>query len=89
LQIEVHLQQTGVNFIKILREAFTHTDSKSIKFQLSCQYLFMLLGSAFVKALQKMLMKLTPGQQFQCHCSEHDELPGIAYKKRIPHLATN
>jgi len=42
------------------------TDPESIKFQLSCQYLFTLLGSAHVKAAQKMLIKLTPDLTF-CH----------------------
>jgi len=43
-----------------LREAFTSKDSISIKIQSSCQYLLVLLGSLGVKALHKMLMKLTP-----------------------------
>ena len=43
-----------------LREAFVRTDPKNIKIKSSCHYLFVLLGSAHVKALHKMLMKLTP-----------------------------
>jgi len=35
-------------------------DHKSVRFQLSRQYHFTLLGSACVKAAQKMLIKLTP-----------------------------
>jgi len=34
---------------------------KNVKIQSSRQYLFALLGYASVKALHKMLMKLTPG----------------------------
>jgi len=50
----------GVKFIIILHAAFTRADSKSVKIQLSCQYLFALLGSVSIKAGRKMLMKLTP-----------------------------
>ena len=50
-----------VNFINDLYAAFTHADPESVTFQLSHKYLFILLGSACVKAAQKMLMKLTPG----------------------------
>jgi len=46
-----------------LRKAFMLTDPKSIQIQLSCQYLFALFGYAFVKALSKMLMKLTSMEQ--------------------------
>ncbi len=49
----------GLNFINIICTAFTHADLKSIKFQLSCQYLFTLLGSTCVKASGRMLMKLS------------------------------
>jgi len=38
-----------------------HTDPKSVRIQSSCQDLFVLLGSAGVKAVGKLLMKLTPG----------------------------
>jgi len=48
------------NFINILRSAFTRSDPESVTFQLSLQYLFMLLVSSSVKADQKTLMKLTP-----------------------------
>ncbi len=50
----------GVNFINVLHAAFTLADPESVKFQLSCQYLFVVLGSVRVKAAQKMFMKLTP-----------------------------
>jgi len=46
----------GVNFINILRAAFTRVGPKSAK-RLS----FALLGSACVKAACKTLMKITPG----------------------------
>jgi len=38
---------------------FTPADPKRIQIQSSCQYLFALLGSACVKALRNMLMRLT------------------------------
>jgi len=47
-----------VNFIKILHAAFTRANPKSIKIKLCCQYIFMLLGSACVKAGH---LTLTPG----------------------------
>ncbi len=36
-----------------LRAAFTRADPQTVKIQSHCQYLFALLGSAFVKALSK------------------------------------
>ncbi len=50
----------GVNFINILRAAFMLADPKSLKFQLSHQYLFMLLDPSAHKLLEKTLKKLTP-----------------------------
>jgi hypothetical protein len=50
----------GVNFINVLREAFTCQIPESVTFQLSHQCLFTLLGSACIKAARKTLMKLTP-----------------------------
>ncbi len=55
---------TGVDFTNILRAAFTCADSKKI--QSNFQYLFALLGSAWVKASCKMLMKLTLGGRAGC-----------------------
>ena len=55
---------TGVNCINVLCTAFTHTDPESVKFQLSHQYLFTLLGSTHVKSACITLMKLTPGLNF-------------------------
>ena len=50
----------GLNFINILRTAFTLVDPQSIKIQLSHQCLFMLLGFTSVKAVRRTLMKLSP-----------------------------
>jgi len=56
------LKEPGLNFINILRAAFTLVDPQSVKkIQLSPQYLFTLLGSVRVKAVLKPLMKLSPG----------------------------
>jgi hypothetical protein len=44
-----------------LLAALTPVAPKSIRIQSSCQYLFTLLGSATIKAVYKMLVKLTPG----------------------------
>jgi len=46
-----------------LRAAFTREDPKSVKIQSSHQYLFAHLGSGHIKAVHKMLVKLTPGQR--------------------------
>jgi len=43
-----------------LRATFTRTDPKSTKRESKFQYFFALLGSLYVKAALKMLMKLTP-----------------------------
>jgi len=51
---------SGANFTNILCEAFISADPKSIKIQSSHRYLFVLLGSALVKAAHKTLLKLTP-----------------------------
>ena len=49
-----------VNFINVLREAFTLADPKSTKKLLNLMVFFALLGSARVKAACRMLVKLTP-----------------------------
>ena len=51
----------GVNFINILRAAFTSADPKSAKKTVKLSSFFALLGYASVKAASKMLVKLTPG----------------------------
>jgi hypothetical protein len=55
----------GVNFINILCSALTLVDLKSVKSTAkSYKYLFTLSGSASVKAVPRMLMKLSPGVKF-------------------------
>ena len=49
----------GVNFINVLRAAFTLEDPKSSKQLLDLMVFFALLGSVGVKAARRMLMKLT------------------------------
>jgi len=56
-----------VNFTNALSAAFTITDPKSAKRQSCHQCLFTLLGPVQVKALSKMLMKLTPNVMLQPH----------------------
>ena len=50
----------GVNFINVLRAAFTHADPESAKKTVKSSSFFALLGSARVKAARRMLMKLNP-----------------------------
>jgi hypothetical protein len=52
---------SGLNFINVLRTAFTPVAPKSVRIQSSSQYLFTLLGSTSAKAVCKTLVKLTPG----------------------------
>jgi len=54
----------GVYFINILRAAFTNTDPENAKKTDNFTVFFALLGSTRVKALCKMLVKLTPGLNF-------------------------
>jgi len=54
----------GINFINVLRAAFTEAVPKRVKIMSSHQYLFTLLGSACLKAAHKILMKLTTGVNF-------------------------
>jgi len=51
----------GVNFINVLRAAFTHADTESIKKTDNLIVFFTLLGSAWTTAAHRILMKLTPG----------------------------
>jgi len=56
---------TGVNFINILQAALTLANPKSAKKKTNNLLAFYLLsGSAQVKAVHKMLVKLTPGVNF-------------------------
>jgi hypothetical protein len=64
---ELHMQKLLVkstpvaNFINVKCTAFVLVDPKSVKRQLSHQWLFTLLGSMSVKAVHRTLMKLSPG----------------------------
>jgi len=49
-----------IDFIKVLRAAFMHTDPKSTKKTDGLTIFFALLGSAHIKAVHKMLVKLIP-----------------------------
>jgi hypothetical protein len=53
-----------VDFINVLCTAFTPVAPQSIRTQSSCQYLFTPLGSTFVKAVPRTMMKLSPGVNF-------------------------
>ena len=57
-----HTCSPGLNFINVLRTAFTHVDPESVRIQSNPQYLFTLLGSTCAKAVRRTLMKLTYGQ---------------------------
>ena len=57
------LMPSRVNFNKILRAAFTHADPKSAKKDSHLKKIFVLLKSAWVTAVRKMLMKLIPSLQ--------------------------
>jgi len=55
----------GVNLTNVLHAAFTLVDPESVKkIQLSHPYLFTYSGSASIKAVHRMLMKLSPGVNF-------------------------
>jgi hypothetical protein len=54
----------GLDFINVLRTAFTPVVPQSVRTQSSRQYLFTLLGPTSVKAVRRTLMKLTPGVNF-------------------------
>jgi len=63
LLVHIHRKQieiSGVNFINVLRAAFTLTDPKSVKIHCQCNWIFTFLGSACIKAVGRTLMKLTP-----------------------------
>ncbi len=64
----------GLDFINIIRTAFTPVVPQSVRTQSSCQYLFTLLGPTSVKAVRRTLMKLTPG---------YDSHPIIKYLKFV------
>jgi len=58
-----------------------HADPKSVQIQSSSQYIFVILGSVPVKALSKILMKLTTGRPLRrrpnhCRRRQPDHRPG-------------
>ena len=55
---------TGVNFINVLRAVFTPVDPKSVRKIDNLIVFFTLLGSASIKAVRRMLMKLSPVVNF-------------------------
>jgi len=56
------LGESGLNFINILRTAFTLADPKSVKRYWRLDWVLTLLGSTRIKAVRRTLMKLTPGR---------------------------
>jgi len=56
----IHVRHLGLISPTSLRAAFTPKAPKIVRIQLSCQYLFTLLGSTGAKAALRTLMKLTP-----------------------------
>jgi len=58
------VQWSAVNFINVLRTAFTHADPECAKRQSSQQCRLALLGPTSVKAVRRTMMKLTPGVNF-------------------------
>ena len=57
---ELERERQGLDFINVLRTAFTPVVPQSVRTQSSRQYLFTLLGPTSVKAVRRTLMKLTP-----------------------------
>jgi len=65
-----------VNFVNVLRAAFTCTDPKSPKKTDDLTVFFALLVSSCVKGARRMLMKLTPDVDGKCDvmkCESNDE----------------
>jgi hypothetical protein len=80
-----------VNIINILLVAFKCEDPKSVKIQSSCHYLFVLLGSASIKANRKMLVKLTPDDAQLVHVvrmelENHRQHPDVMFLNVILNL---
>jgi len=57
-------ERLGVDFTNRLQAAFVRTDHKCSKKTVKSSVFFMLLGSAHIKVLSKMSMKLTPEVDF-------------------------
>jgi len=53
-------KKPGLNFIKVLHTTFAHADPKSVKKTVKLLIFFTLLESTSVKAVRRMLMKLSP-----------------------------
>ncbi len=58
--VETSTKTLRLNFINILRTAFTLADHKNVKKTVKWSIFFTLLGSASVKAVCRTLMKLSP-----------------------------
>jgi len=58
--------------------AFTPVAPQSVRTQSSCQYLFMLSGSARAKAARRTLLKLTPGNFGSLTLSYHFKLTHVS-----------
>jgi len=63
----------GLNFINVLPTAFTCADPKTVKKTVKLSIFFTLSGSMSIKAVRKMLVKLTPGL-YQEQCFSRDKL---------------
>jgi hypothetical protein len=60
LRYYVALTTPGLNFINVLHTTFRHKDPRSVKKTAKLSIFFTLSGSMSVKAVPKMLDKLTP-----------------------------
>jgi len=58
------VSRPGVNFTNILRAAFTLVGPKSAKWHCWLDCIFAHSGSTCIKAVRRMLMKLSPGVNF-------------------------
>jgi len=71
---------SGLNFINILRTAFTPVVPQSVRTQSSRQYLFTLLGPTCIKAVRRTLVKLTPDvAAFDFHVMTEEEFGTSGY----------
>jgi len=70
------------NFTNILFEAFMSKDPQSAKKTDNLTMFFALLGYVHVKTEQKMLVKLTQGQQFNYSFKETSEGIGLSFLTR-------
>ena len=70
---------TGVNFTNILCTPFTLVDLECVKKIENLTVLFVLLGSEHIKAVHRMLMKLSPVVDF-CNIFTHSHWVGRSQK---------